>query len=173
MKTDPPRGQLVLRHLGASPSALSGSRSRKRALDCSVSQGAAGNQGRQWPATFRGGPAPSGCGLREGASLGLCVPRVARPPVRRGGGAERGEVPFGPAHPSSADKLGAQLREVFALSSKTSAMVMILGYWDIRGVSKGAAVLGGIEAHGGRKCCALRTLSTRRPLWSSLQLSPF
>lgn len=40
-------------------------------------------------------------------------------------------------------------------------MAAILGYWDIRGVSEGAAGLGGKEMNGGRKCCAVDTNTTR------------
>uniref|UniRef100_A0A452QGR7 Glutathione S-transferase n=1 Tax=Ursus americanus TaxID=9643 RepID=A0A452QGR7_URSAM len=38
------------------------------------------------------------------------------------------------AHPSSAYKLQAQVWEALLLSTKASRMVMILGYWDIRGL---------------------------------------
>ena len=77
------------------------------------------------------------------------------------------------AHPSSAYKLQAQVWEALLLSTKASRMVMILGYWDIRGVSEGAAALGGMEAHGVKNAAPWGPFVLEGPLQGCLQLSPF
>lgn len=50
---------------------------------------------------------------------------------------------------------------------------MILGYWDIRGVSEGAAALGGMEAHGVKNAASWGPFVLEGPLQGCLQLSPF
>uniref|UniRef100_A0A7N5JPN1 Glutathione S-transferase n=1 Tax=Ailuropoda melanoleuca TaxID=9646 RepID=A0A7N5JPN1_AILME len=84
---------------------------------------------------------------------------ASRGGAQAGPGAQSGPAPGRPTPGRTCRPVRSRPYPKTAKRSLT--MAMILGYWDIRGVSEGAAGLGGKETHGGRKCAAVGTNTTR------------